>query len=173
MSHSSNTNHEYLIFVIRVINVSFVIEGFVTYEKVLIIMLQIVFVWQNYTTLYFSVSLKFEACSLHHGSVERVHTKYSTLFSSTFLTFFVVFHYKFCAFIIFIYFYDEVSNFRNKILTNQKLVNWWFLTVSETVCTYEENFRTSKILVSFLFFNTANFMRSSLKKRSEKCDQNS
>ena len=39
VSHSSPTNHELLILVIRVTNVSFAIERFVTYEKVLIIML--------------------------------------------------------------------------------------------------------------------------------------
>ena len=32
----------------------------------------------------------------------------------------VVFHHKICVFIIFISFFDEVSNFRNSILTNQK-----------------------------------------------------
>ena len=32
--HSSHTNHEFLILVIRVTNVSFAIESFVTYEKV-------------------------------------------------------------------------------------------------------------------------------------------
>ena len=39
VSHSSLTNHELLILVIRVTNVSFVIESFVTDEKVLIMML--------------------------------------------------------------------------------------------------------------------------------------
>ena len=39
VSHSSPTNHELLILVIRVTNVSFVIESFVTDEKVLIMML--------------------------------------------------------------------------------------------------------------------------------------
>ena len=40
---------------------------------------------------------------------------------------FFIFHYKICVFIIFIsfflsffFFFDEVSNFRNRILTNQK-----------------------------------------------------
>ena len=31
-----------------------------------------------------------------------------------------VFHHKICVFIIFISFFDEVTNFRNRILTNQK-----------------------------------------------------
>ena len=39
VSHSSHTNHEFLVLVIRVTNVSFAIESFVTYEKVLIMML--------------------------------------------------------------------------------------------------------------------------------------
>ena len=38
----------------------------------------------------------------------------------TFLAFFVVFHHKTCVFIILISFFDKVSNFRNRILTNQK-----------------------------------------------------
>ena len=37
-----------------------------------------------------------------------------------FLTFFVVFNHKICVFIIFSSFFDEVSNFRNRILTYQK-----------------------------------------------------
>ena len=38
-----------------------------------------------------------------------------------FLAFFVVFHHEICVFIIFSYFFfDEVSNFRNRILTYQK-----------------------------------------------------
>ena len=39
VSHSSDTNHELLILVVLVANVSIEIESFVTYEKVLIIML--------------------------------------------------------------------------------------------------------------------------------------
>ena len=35
MSHSSHTNHVFLILVIGVTNVSFAIESFVTYKKVL------------------------------------------------------------------------------------------------------------------------------------------
>ena len=49
----------------------------------------------------------------YHGSVGRGHKKcYLMLF----------FHYKICVFIIFIsfFFFDEVSNFRSRILTNQK-----------------------------------------------------
>ena len=39
VSHSSYTNHKFLILVIRVTSVSFAIESFVTYEKVLVMML--------------------------------------------------------------------------------------------------------------------------------------
>ena len=38
MSHSSRTNHDVLILVIQVTNVSFAIESFVTYEKRLIML---------------------------------------------------------------------------------------------------------------------------------------
>ena len=38
VSHSSHTNHEFLTLVIRVTNVSFAIESFVTYEKGLVMM---------------------------------------------------------------------------------------------------------------------------------------
>ena len=37
VSHSSHTNHEFLLLVIRAANVSFGIESCVTFEKVLII----------------------------------------------------------------------------------------------------------------------------------------
>ena len=44
------------------------------------------------------------------------------MFTYAFPYFVVVFHRKICIFIIFIFFfYDKVSNFRNRILTNQKL----------------------------------------------------
>ena len=39
MPHSFNTNHEFLILPIRITNVSFAIESFVTYEKKLLMML--------------------------------------------------------------------------------------------------------------------------------------
>ena len=40
VSHGSHTNHEFLILVIRVPNVSLAVESFVTCEKVLIMMLR-------------------------------------------------------------------------------------------------------------------------------------
>ena len=65
---------------------------------------------------------------LHHGSVRLVHKKCYLIILCTFLAFLFcccccccfVFHHKICVFIIFISFSDKVSNFRNKILTNQK-----------------------------------------------------
>ena len=36
------------------------------------------------------------------------------------LTFYIVFHHKICVVIIFVSFFDEVLNSRNRILTNQK-----------------------------------------------------
>ena len=59
----------------------------------------------------------------HHGSVVQVQGKESYfIFAYTFVAFVVVvvvvFHQKICVFIIFISFSHEVSNFRNKILTN-------------------------------------------------------
>ena len=41
-------------------------------------------------------------------------------FNYLFDIFVVVFHHKICVFVIFISFFDEVSNFRNRLLTNQK-----------------------------------------------------
>ena len=58
---------------------------------------------------------------LHHGSVGRVHSKECYfLFAYTFLAFFYRFLSKILCFIIFTSFFDEVSNFRYRTLTNQK-----------------------------------------------------
>ena len=58
---------------------------------------------------------------LHHGSVRRVKNKSTTLsFHLLFWHFFVIFHHQNCGFIIFISFFDELSNFCNRILTKQK-----------------------------------------------------
>ena len=51
---------------------------------------------------------------LHHRSVGGVQSK------ECYYTIFVVFRHKIYVFIIFISFFDKVSNFRNRILTNQK-----------------------------------------------------
>ena len=42
------------------------------------------------------------------------------MLSYTFRHFFAIFHRKIYVFIIFIYFFDKVSNFSTSILTNQK-----------------------------------------------------
>ena len=75
---------------------------------------------------------------LHHGSVWHVHKKMFLnafiYFSDIFLLFF---HHKICVFVIFISFFDKVSNFRNSILTNQKrelvVFSWWFLYVGKVL----------------------------------------
>ena len=74
------------------------------------------FIWQNDTNI-FSLS----PWNLEHESVWLVHKKmlFNT-FMYFFGIFFFVFHHKICVFIIFISFSDKVSNFRNRILTNQK-----------------------------------------------------
>ena len=51
---------------------------------------------------------------LQHRPNELVRIK------NAFLAFFVLFHHKICVFIIFISFFDEVSNFHNRLPTNQK-----------------------------------------------------
>ena len=74
------------------------------------------FFWQNDTT---SISLRLSKAwnkSLH-GSVGRVRNNNAALcFHILFFCFFIVFHHKICAFIIFISLFDEVINFLNKIL---------------------------------------------------------
>ena len=56
---------------------------------------------------------------LHHGSVGEFRVINAT--SYLYIHFFVLFHQKLSAFIIFISFFDEVSHFCNRILTKQKL----------------------------------------------------
>ena len=66
--------------------------------------------------------LKFGACysMLQYKSVERIHSKeYCFMFSCTLLVFLLVFIIK-LLFYHFIFLFDEVSNFRQRILTNQK-----------------------------------------------------
>ena len=58
---------------------------------------------------------------LHHGSVGQVQSKECYfIITYTFLAFFCCFTSKICVFIIFISFFDEVSNFGNRILNSQK-----------------------------------------------------
>ena len=76
------------------------------------------FRWQFFITYIFSVSLKFRACYIT-GPVGRVYSnKRYFIFTYTFLASFCCFSSKICAFNIFISFFDKVTNFRNKILTN-------------------------------------------------------
>ena len=63
----------------------------------------------------------------HHGSLGQVLSKeYYFVFTYNFLTFFLFCFSSKVFFLIFISFLDKVSNFRNRILTNQKpeLVIW-------------------------------------------------
>ena len=73
--------------------------------------------WHQYI---FSISLKFGACFIT-GQWGKFRVKNATIcLHILFWYFFVVFHHKICVFIIFISFFDKVSNFRNRISTNQK-----------------------------------------------------
>ena len=56
VSHSSHINHEFLILVIRVTIVSFAIENFVTYEKVLIMMLHMKRTFLLLKVLFFNMA---------------------------------------------------------------------------------------------------------------------
>ena len=67
--------------------------------------------WLQYI---FSVFLKFGAYYIRGQWGEFIKQCY-LMHLCTF-----VFHHKICVFIIFISFFDEVSNFRNRILTKQK-----------------------------------------------------
>ena len=81
---------------------------------------QSVFHWQFLFFYIFSASLKFGACCIT-SQWGKFRVKNATLCLHIPLWHcFVVLHQKMCVFIIFISFSDEVSNFCNKILTNQK-----------------------------------------------------
>ena len=80
------------------------------------------------------------------GQWGKVRVKNATLcLRKLFLSFFVVFHEKKLAFIIPIFAVDEASNFRDKILTNQK---------SELVV---RNFQWNCMLVKPMLFHHENF----------------
>ena len=58
-------------------------------------------------------------CMLHHALVGQVQSKECYfMFTYTFVTLSCCFSLKKCVFIIFTFFSDEVSSFRNKMLTN-------------------------------------------------------
>ena len=86
--------------------------------------------WHQYI---FSVSLKFRAYYIT-GQWGEFINKWYLMLLYTFLAFFAVFYHKMCVFIIFVSFFDEVSNFLNMILTNQKRELVGFPVVSGTVC---------------------------------------
>ena len=63
-------------------------------------------------------------CMLHRGSVVRFQNKeYLSILSYTFSVYVILYHK------IFVLFFDEVSNFRNIKLTNQKRISGQKLTV--------------------------------------------
>ena len=82
-----------------------------------------VFQWQFLFTYIFFASLKFGTCYIT-GQWGKFRVKNATLclhiLLQHFLLLLLFFLKEFCAFIIFISFSDDVSNFCNKILTNLK-----------------------------------------------------
>ena len=71
--------------------------------------------------LYFLHISKVSSMLYHHGSVGQVHSKECYfIFTCTFLTFFCCFSSKNLCSYQFHFFFDEVSNFGSRILTNQK-----------------------------------------------------
>ena len=77
--------------------------------------------WVPLTISYYLYSLRISKISsmLHHGSMGRVHSKecyfiFAFTFLAFFFFFFVIFHQKYWIFIIFISFFDKVSNFSNR-----------------------------------------------------------
>ena len=85
------------------------------------------------TTLIFSVSLKFGACYIT-GQWGKFRVTIAILCLHTFLSFFCCFSSIFFCFYHFRFFFDEVSNIRNEILTNQKpelvvLAGAWFYRI--------------------------------------------
>ena len=71
------------------------------------------------TPIYFLRLSKVWSIS-HHGSVGRGHKKCYLLLFLFFIIKFVFLSFSFLSFFLSFFFFDEVSNFRNRILTNQK-----------------------------------------------------
>ena len=71
------------------------------------------------TPIYFLRLSKVWSIS-HHGSVGRGHKKCYLMLFLFFITKFVFLSFSFLSFFLSFFFFDEVSNFRNRILTNQK-----------------------------------------------------
>ena len=76
--------------------------------------------WQILITYISSVSLQFRACLITDQWGDFRVKNAAFCLHTLFWHFLVAFHQKICVFIIFISFFDEVSNFSNRILTNQK-----------------------------------------------------
>ena len=71
------------------------------------------------TPIYFLRLSKVWSIS-HHGSVGRGHKKCYLMLFLFFITKFVFLSFLFLSFFLSFFFFDEVSNFRNRILTSQK-----------------------------------------------------
>ena len=82
--------------------------------------LRSLFVRHQYTIAVYFIRLRSVWSVLHQGSVGRVHEKILLNATYTLQAFCFVFHHKIWVFIISISSFDEVSNFRNRTLTNQK-----------------------------------------------------
>ena len=93
-----------------------------------------VFLWQNNTTLYFSVSLKLAALCMTGQWSGFTIKRLIYVFIYFFWHYFVVFYHKICVFIIFISFFDEVSNFRNRIQESIRNKNLQSKVGIGTVC---------------------------------------
>ena len=102
------------------------------------------FVWQNdiaskWYRFNIYQSLKFGAC--------YIMTQWDEFrIKNAFLTFYVLFHHKICIFIIFNSFFDEVSNFQQRILRNRNKYQKQLLVVQNCQwnCMVIGNFEYSK-----------------------------
>ena len=92
---------------------------------------------------FLPLSLKFGAWYMT-GQWDELRIKNATLcFHIFFWHFFVAFHHKSYVFIIFISFLDEVLNFRNRILINQKYDRWSQLSVNQYALNNEHQYRNA------------------------------
>ena len=104
-----------------------------------------VFHWQFFINYVFSVSLNFGTCCItsQWGKVQSKECYF--MYTDTFLAFLLLLFIETCVSIIFISFFDEVSIFRNRILTNQKPDSnrkWCLEIVSETICSRQIYWKT-------------------------------
>ena len=98
---------------------------------------------ENLLSFVFSPYHEKDSGMLHHGSMRRVHSKQCYLYLHIYFPWHFCcccccFSSKTCVFIIFISFFDKASNFRNRILTNQKpesvIKNYQWNFMLKTIC---------------------------------------